>query len=271
MLATLDGFAVEGGFDVPYGPSTNFLSASSLSMCSTPGSAEGLWANYESVVECVPELGLDGVRVTLEWARLEPRRGQIDALAIERYRRLLAHTTTLGLRRSAVIVDAAWPAWLGAEAWLLPWVGPVFADHVRRVAEEFGDLVDALVLFARPVEMVDIGFLHGAAPPWRHGASRDAEAAHRRIDQMVAAASADPVVGPLVVRNFTEVPVVRSPEALAMLIDAASGSSEVHLRSLVRGAGPTSSATPILERHGDTWSRAVSNEIVDTWTHSVGN
>ena len=271
MLATLDGFAVEGGFDVAYGPSTCFLAASRLAMCATPGDAEGLWESYERVIDLVPGLSLDGVRLTLEWARLEPRRDRIDATAIARYRRALAHARSLGLRTTVVAVDAAWPAWLGAESWLLPWVTPVLQRHAKFLAREFGDLIDALVLFARPQEMIDLGFLHGAAPPWRQGASRDAASASERIERVCEFAREDADVAPLLLAKFVEIPVVRSPQALSMLIDAGATASEVHLRSLVRGAGPTASATPLLERHGTSWVRAVPDEIVATWSHSVGS
>jgi hypothetical protein len=270
LLATLDGFAVEGGFDERHGPTTCFAAASHLGLCATTGDAAGLWVGYEAALDAVPALGLDGVRLTLEWARLEPRPHRIDETAVARYRDVLGHCRSLGLRTTGVVVDAAWPAWLGAEAWLLPWVGPEVLRHGSFVAERFGDLLDGLVGFARPRDLVDAGFVHAVAPPFRHGAAEDAAAARRQVDGLDAQLRERFDAAGLTVGSFTEVPVVRSPEALAILLEHAAGSSELHLRSLVRGAGPTSSATPILEWRDSGWTCELPEGVRDALTQMTG-
>jgi hypothetical protein len=95
-----------------------------------------LWHDYERVLDLVPDrwalMAFDSVS---SGPGSNPYRGQVDDAALERYARGRASTrTSLGLGVTVVIVDAAWPAWLGLEAWLLPWVAPLVVEHARRVS-----------------------------------------------------------------------------------------------------------------------------------------
>ena len=112
-----------------------------------PGEALDLWHHYEDVLDVVPNLGIDGIRLTLEWARLEPRPGEVNEAAYERYKEVIAHAHAQQLHVTVVLIDAAWPSWLGLEAWLLPWVVPYVRTHVQRTLEYLGDSVDGCLLY----------------------------------------------------------------------------------------------------------------------------
>ena len=92
---------------------------------------------------------------------------------------------------TAVLVDAAWPSWLGLEAWLLPWVVPYYLEHAARVAAALPDA--RLVAFADPRGVVERGFVEGTAPPWRRGARQDAARAHDQVARLTALLAGDPV------------------------------------------------------------------------------
>ena len=265
ILATLDGFAVEGGFDQPYKPTTCYSPASALGYCSTPGGAAGLWEQYEHVLDFVAQLGLDGVRLTVEWARLEPHRGEFDSAALARYQRVLVEAKKLGLRTTVVLIDAVWPAWLGAEAWLLPWIVPHVIAHAQRVGDGFGDEVDGLVGFARGRGLVRDGFLTGSAPPWRRGAGLDAVSAQAQVAELEATIRALDSWRSRNVTHSREIPVVDSATAMRALLVDANDASEIHLRSLVRGSGPTASAAGLIAREGDGWNVAVASDLSATW------
>ena len=64
----------------------------------------------------------------------------VDEQALERYAQVATYAASLGLGVTGVVVDAAWPAWLGLEAWLLPWVVPHVIAQARRVVSA----IDAL-------------------------------------------------------------------------------------------------------------------------------
>ena len=78
ILAALDGYAVEGGLDTPDGPATCYAPTIALGRHAGPGPGEDLWHDYESVVDAARALAIDGLRLSVEWARVEPHPGEID-------------------------------------------------------------------------------------------------------------------------------------------------------------------------------------------------
>ena len=149
LLVTLEGYAVEGGFDRVGEPMTCYSPTIALGRHAGPGNADGLWRDYEAVLDLVPELGFDGVRLTLEWARIEPRPGVVDEKALAVTARSFASRAALGLGVTVAIVDGVWPSWLGLEAWILPWTVPCVLDHARRVVEAYGGDATAFLAFTR--------------------------------------------------------------------------------------------------------------------------
>ena len=262
LLATLEGYAVEGGFDRPYEPTTCYRPTIALGRHEGPGEAEGLWANYERVIDLAATLGIDGLRITVEWARIEPRRGVVDQAALDRYAEVARYVSTLGLRLTAAIVDAAWPSWLGLEAWLLPWVVPCAVTQARRVVTHLGDAVDRVVVFANANDLVTNGFLNESAPPWREGASDDAASARIQIDQIIRQLRADSLVGPKMVATSHTIGLDHSPQELASERARAANCEEIYVRSLVRGAGPSAAPAGLLERLGNEWSVSASPELL---------
>ncbi len=261
LMLTLEGYAVEGGFDQPGGPMTCYAPTIALGRHGAPGVADDLWQRYEEVLDLVPAVGVDGVRLSLEWARVEPRSGHLDEAALARYATVIAHANALGLAVTVVLVDAVWPSWLGPEAWLLPWVVPHLVAHARRVVDRVGEQVSGVVTFAQPAELVTDGYLRASVPPWRRGAVKDAGFARAQIAHVDEVLRADDVVGPLVIRRFTTFDLDVAPEVLT---DARSQPDveEVHLRSLLRGSGPTNAATGLLVRDGAQWRVRASDELL---------
>jgi beta-glucosidase/6-phospho-beta-glucosidase/beta-galactosidase len=254
---TLEGYAVEGGLDGPYQPSTCYRPTIALGRHVGPGDADGLWADYEQVLDLVPAMGFDGVRLNVEWARTEPHRDAFDDAAFERYDDVARHAQSLGLGVTVVVVDAAWPAWLGLEAWLLPWVVPRVLAQARRVAQS--PAVTGVVVFADATSLVN-GFLDSSAPPWRRGAREDAEMARSQIDAIVTRLREDPVVGPKVVASSASVRVDQPTEQIRTALEVQR--DELYVRSLVRGHGPSASAG-LLVKDGGRWRVDASQELLE--------
>lgn len=259
-LATLEGYAVEGGFDVPGGPATCFGPAGHLGQISLPGRADGVWDAYESVLDAARELAIDGVRVTLEWARLEPRPERPDDAAFERYRTVLAYARGLGLCTSAVLVDAAWPSWLGQDAWLHPWIDGHVLAHAARVADQLGDVLDSVVVVARPLALINAGYRDGTAPPWRPRERADAQDALAHVNALIRAVS-EGALGDLVTTNFREVPALTDAAAMASLLRA-DDVGDIHVRALIAGHGPTRSPAGLLARDGDRWQTTAAGRAL---------
>jgi beta-glucosidase/6-phospho-beta-glucosidase/beta-galactosidase len=265
MLATLDGYAVEGGFDVSGGIATCYSPAIGLGRVHGPGSAAELWEHYEAAIDSVAELGLDGVRLTVEWARVEPRADVVDLLAWQRYQTVVDRAKEKGLVVTAVVVDAVWPAWLGPEAWLLPWVRPAFERHVARFAQYLGSHVEGVVAFSQRDALVDTGYLRGTTPPWRKRERADAQEVRRSLAAMEAMVHSNAILGPKVRTNWHEIPAKLPASAWPAVVAEAKRASEVHIKSLVRGGGPTASTSGLVTIRDGVAQGERPAALLDLW------
>jgi len=261
LFVTLEGYAVEGGFDRPGGPMTCYAPTIALGRHAGAGTTDDLWQNYERVLDLVPGLGFDGIRLSIEWARVEPRQGRVDDEVLERYGHVIRHARLLGLDVTIALIDAVWPSWLGQEAWLLPWVVPHAIEHARRVVSRFGNDAAGVIVFAQSDELVAKGFLLGTAPPWRRGAPQEARFATTHIEEITAALRSDPVVGPRLVRSSAVVSLSGAPEELVEARNTLEV-DELYVRSLLRGSGPTCVREGLLVQRGDEWRVGVSGELL---------
>lgn len=248
MLASLSAYSCEGGFDGRYQPATCFTPTIALGRHPGPGGAENLWEDYEIVLDLASEAGLSGVCFEVSWARLEPRRGHRNAAALERYVRAITHAQQRGLHVGVAAIDAAWPAWLGLEAWLMPWVVPVALEYVAWLATSLP--ADSMSVYAAR-EQLTRGFLDDSAgPPWRRGADLDAVSAVKNLEviEVQARASSANIVTSVNI-DLDEIDEISTYDV-----------DEVHVKSLVCGAGPLRGARGLLARSGTKWV-LVDNDV----------
>lgn len=122
---------------------------------------------------------LGHVRLTIEWARIEPTNGDIDPWAVEHYRDVLTAAADAGLAVWATLVDRTLPGWFGLdergfrERRSRSYYWP---RHVERMGETFGDAVHAWVPISRPLRLARSGYLTGSGPPGRTDPRRFGEA-----------------------------------------------------------------------------------------------
>ena len=257
LFATLDGYAVEGGYDGLTGPTTCYAPRIALGRLTGPA-ATGLFDEYEAVLDAAAGLGLYGVRLSVEWTRVEPRRGEVDESALARYGAVVEHARELGLSVTIVLFDAVWPLWAGLEAWLLPWVAPMAIAHGRRVAHALSAATGVIVA-PRGADLVNAGFLEGTGPPFRKGATLDAASAHAGLARIVSTLVEDDAIRARLTDSWRELRLDAFAEAASVV---ASGVREVHLRSLVAGTGPTAVTTGLLERRDGAWMRRESSALL---------
>jgi beta-glucosidase len=155
-----------------------------------PPSADGngFATRYADDASLLASHGVGALRVTLEWARLEPKPSDtgLDADEVERYRRVLRALRGSGLEAWACIVHTTLPGWFSEdERGFLDerMARRVWPRHVDRVAEAFGDLVDGWVTFHEPARYALEAWLNGTIPPGRH----DADDARRGLRNLLAA------------------------------------------------------------------------------------
>jgi beta-glucosidase len=137
------------------------------------GDGNGFATTHVDDAALLAASGLGSLRLTLEWARLEPQQSDrgLDADEVDRYRHVLRAVRDAGLETWACLVHTTLPGWFSEdERGFLDdrMTTRVWPRHVDRVAEAFGDLVDGWVTVHEPVRHALDAWLHGTLPPGRH-------------------------------------------------------------------------------------------------------
>ncbi|MGA7418577.1 MAG: family 1 glycosylhydrolase [Acidimicrobiales bacterium] len=112
------GFQIEGGFNGPGQPANNWLTWEQLGRVEPSGVAADFWAHPEEALDRAAGLGCNSFRLGLEWARVEPREGEIDDAALAGYASILDGCTERGMAPLVTLLHFTHPAWLGEEFWL---------------------------------------------------------------------------------------------------------------------------------------------------------
>jgi len=135
-------------------------------------------------VQLLEDTGLDSYRFSMEWARIEPRRGQYDEAALAHYGALLDALRAAGIRPIVTVHHFSNPVWVDDPrdvgctngpsdtnlcGWGHPTGGPqviaAFEKYARLLAERFGDRVDEWGTLNEPVNYLLAGYGIGYFPP----------------------------------------------------------------------------------------------------------
>jgi len=108
---------------------------------STSGLACDWWSRAEEDLDRAAALGLNTLRMSVEWSRVEPRRGVWDSTAFDRYREILKGMRARGLEPMVTLHHFTNPVWLAEQGgWNSEEVAPLFARYAAKVVETVGDL-----------------------------------------------------------------------------------------------------------------------------------
>jgi beta-glucosidase/6-phospho-beta-glucosidase/beta-galactosidase len=204
-----------------------------------PASADGngFRTRYADDLALLAGHGVRHHRITVEWARLEPRPGRWDDGEVAHLRRVLSAAADAGVAAWACLLHGTAPGWFTDDqrGWLDDGAVLTWARHVDRVAEALGDLVAGWVPIHEPEVAARLAHGEGAFPPGR----RDDDDHRRARDALLAAEaeaarllrSGDPPVavtaspGDLDDRDLLVVsaPVERLEPALEQAAEAAPG------------------------------------------------
>ena len=169
------------------------------------GVAVNAWDSkyYEQDFDNAVRLGLNALRISLEWSRIQPEENKWDNDSIEHYRNMINSMRSRGLTPIITLNHFTLPLWVStppmefsrnllANAILppkmkhLPLVDPIAADpywkslkgweshrtvdafikYVSKMVNEFKDIVDYWITLSEPVaSVVGIGYIAGIWPP----------------------------------------------------------------------------------------------------------
>ena len=114
------GFQIEGGFNGPGQPANNWLAWEQVGRVTPSGDAVDFWRRPEEALDRAAALGCDSFRLGVEWARVQPGPGVVDAAAVDRYVAIVEACVDRGLTPLVTLHHFTHPAWLGEDLWLRP-------------------------------------------------------------------------------------------------------------------------------------------------------
>lgn len=97
------------------------------------GRACDWWTNAECDFDLAQEMGVNALRISVEWSRIEPRSGVWDQQALERYREILRGLHQRGIRPLVSLHHFTHPLWFeGMEGFLAAEAPTLFCFLVHR-------------------------------------------------------------------------------------------------------------------------------------------
>jgi len=146
-----------------------FEKAGGITTGDRSGRACNWWEDAESDFDMAKSMGLNSLRLSVSWARIEPEEGMFDPKAIERYRYMLLELISRGIKPIICLHHFAHPLWFEKRGgFLSPWCEEDFSRFVKFTVYELGDLCCDWVTFNEPNIYAAEGFLDGDHPPAMH-------------------------------------------------------------------------------------------------------
>ena len=134
------------------------------------GRACNWWQDAERDFDLAQAMGLNSLRLSVSWARIEPEEGIFNPEAIERYRQMLSALIMRNIRPVICLHHFAHPVWFEKKgAFLSRTCVDDFARFVKFTVSELSDLCSDWLTFNEPNVYAVEGYLDGGHPPALHG------------------------------------------------------------------------------------------------------
>ena len=96
---------------------------------------------YEIDFDLAKECGNNAIRISIEWARIEPSQGHFDLKEISHYRKVLKAAKDRGLKTFVTLHHFTNPKWFAdKKSWLNLKTPSMFSKYTKKCAEEFVSL-----------------------------------------------------------------------------------------------------------------------------------
>jgi beta-glucosidase len=126
------------------------------------------WHNAEADFDRAASLGVNAMRLSIEWSRVEPRPDNFDEVALHRYAQMLRGLRSRNIEPMVTLHHYTNPLWLAESGgWENPETVARFARFARRAVEALGDTCDLWCTINGPNLYALLSHAYGEFPPGR--------------------------------------------------------------------------------------------------------
>ncbi len=130
------------------------------------GIADNQYELYEQDFQMAKDLGHNTHRLSIEWARIEPKKGEFDAEAIEHYKKVLKSLKDKNFTVMLTLNHFTIPEWLAKKGGWENFSSPkYFQKYVEKIVLELKECVDLWITINEPGVLVWGGYLSAFWPP----------------------------------------------------------------------------------------------------------
>lgn len=135
----------------------------------TAGLACNWWENAEADFDRAADMGLQTLRLSVEWSRVEIAPGQIDTAALDRYRTMLQALHDRGIEPLVTLHHFTDPLWFREKGgWLSEDAPAYFKRYVEQVVLALRDHTTLWCTINEPNVYASMGYVRGVFPPGHH-------------------------------------------------------------------------------------------------------
>ncbi len=132
------------------------------------------WRESRRDLDLCRELGLNAIRISIDWGRIEPTEGRYSRETIHRYRSLLDEIRRAGMHCFVTLHHFTHPQWFEEAGGFIGRVAAErFAVYAERMIGELGDLCSDWLTFNEPNVYSAFGYVFGEFPPGHRNRLRD--------------------------------------------------------------------------------------------------
>lgn len=134
------GYQHEGGYNMESGPKNNWYDWERMGKIPPSDLAADFWNQYEGDFDRATGLGLNAIRLSLEWSRVQPDNARDwDEKACEHYGKILTEARVRGLEPLVTLFHFTHPYWLGTDPWLEEDMQGKFLDYLTGVLKRVNE------------------------------------------------------------------------------------------------------------------------------------
>ncbi len=125
---------------------------------------------YKEDIELMESLNQETYRMSIEWSRLEPKKGEWSQVGIDHYRDELELLLAKNIKPLVTLHHFSIPQWMQEEGgFLSPNSVDYFIEFTKKVVECYGDVINEYCTINEPNVFVNDTYLDGKYPPGDKG------------------------------------------------------------------------------------------------------